>query len=469
MNLLPDFRRLLTRSEPEPDIYADSDEAAEAYVSDNAEDDAKLQRSLRAPIRGGLLVVAGLVITLILWAFLSISGAVLAGGIVKVENNSKDIRRLDSGTVRQIFVREGQHVAKGQTLLRFDDTQNRAVVDVYQNNVDSARANIARFQAEAANASDIRFPAELIGRASDPRVASLMEAQRVLFLTRMMLYRSQVEVLRSQAQQLATQLTGLRIQAQSVDDQNVLVQQELNDVRELSRQGYAPEQRLLALERSAVQVKGQRGSMTQDMARARQSIGEVQLQIAQVENKHQTEVADGIRSAQDQLADNEPKLHATLQQMGQADVRSPVAGTVFNLTQFTEGGVTVAGQLLMQIVPANAKMVVTSEIEPKDIADVKVGMPARITLTAYNTRTTPPVNGRVTLVSADAKVNEKTGIPHFMVEVTISPAELAEAGPEVKLTPGMQAQVAIVTGSRSIMGYLLQPFTSAMRSSLREK
>ena len=72
-------------------------------------------------------------------------------------------------------------------------------------------------------------------------------------------------------------------------------------------------------------------------------------------------------------------------------------------------------------------------------------------------------------MSADAKVNEKTGIPHFMVEVTISPAELAEAGPEVKLTPGMQAQVAIVTGSRSIMGYLLQPFTSAMRSSLREK
>ena len=465
MNLLPDFRRMLGRTEPEPD----SDEAAKAYISSEMIDDAQLQQKLRRPIIGGSIVVGLLFVGLLLWAFLSISGAVLAPGVVRVENNSKDIKRLESGIVREILVREGQRVARGQLLIRFDDTQSKAVVDVYQNNVDSARANIARFQAEAANASDVVFPPELTTRAADPRVATLLATQRGLFQTRMLLYSSQAQVLRSQAAQLTTQISGMHIQAQAIDDQAGLVQQELRDVRELNRQGYAPQSRLLALERSAVSVKGQRGSMTADMARARQSIGEIQLQIAQLENKHQTEVADGIRAAQDQLAESEPKLRATLAQLGQSEIRAPVTGYVFNLTQFTEGGVTGQGQLLMQIVPANAKTVVSAEIAPKDIADVKVGMPARVTLTAYSSNTHAPIEGRVTLVSPDARVNEKTGQAHFLAEVTITPAELAASGPDVKLTPGMQASVAIVTGSRSILGYLVEPFTNAMRDAMREK
>ena len=466
MNLLPDFRRMLGRTEA--DIEPDSDEAAIAYAAGST-DDKELKRNLRRPIIAGSIAVGLMVVALLLWALLSISGAVLALGVVRVENNSKDIKRLENGIVRQILVREGQRVARGQVLIRFDDTQGKAVAEVFQNNVDSAHANIARFQAEAAGAPDVTFPPELTNRASDPRVATLMATQRSLFQTRMLLYRSQAQVLRSQASQLATQISGMRVQAQAVDDQASLVQQELRGVRELSRQGYAPESRLLSLERSAASVKGQRGSMTADMARARQSIGEIQLQIAQLENKHQTEVADGIRTAQDQLSDSEPKLRATLAQLVQSEVRAPVAGYVFNLTQFTEGGVAAGGQTLMQIVPANAKLIVSAEINPKDIADVKVGMLARVNLTAYNASTHPPINGTVTLVGADARTNEKTGASHFMAEVTITPAELAASGPDVKLTPGMQASIAIVTGSRSILGYLVQPFTNAMNDAMREK
>lgn len=469
MNFLPDLRRMLRRAEYEPEPIVDSDEAALAYVSGNATDDVDLKRRLRRPIVAGSIVVGLMFVGLLFWAFLKISGAVLAMGVVRVEDNSKDIRRLESGIVRQILVREGQRVAEGQLLIRFDDTQSRAVVEVYQGNVDSAHATVARLQAEATSASDVSFPVELTSRASDPRVAMLMATQRSLFLTRMLLYRSQAQVLQSQAAQLTTQISGMRIQAQSVDDQGQLVQQELNGVRELSRQGYAPESRLLALERNAVSVKGQRGTITADMARARQSIGEIQLQIGQLQNKHQTEVADGMRAAQDQLADNEPKLSATLAQASQSEIHSPVAGYVFNLTQFTEGGVAGAGQMLMQIVPANAKMIVSVEVLPKDIADVKVGMPARVTLTAYSASTHGPITGTVTQVSPDARVNDKTGATHFVAEVTITPAALAASGPDVKLTPGMQASVAIVTGSRSILGYLVQPFTSAMREAMREK
>ena len=96
-------------------------------------------------------------------------------------------------------------------------------------------------------------------------------------------------------------------------------------------------------------------------------------------------------------------------------------------------------------------------------------MPARVTLVGYNPRLVSPVDGKVTLVTADAKTNEKTGQSFFMVEITVPAAELAKAGPDVRLTPGMPASVAIVTGERTILDYLIEPFTDSFRTALRER
>ncbi len=465
MSLLPDLRKMLVRAEP-----LDAGETAETIAHGASVDDEALEQNLRRPMMIGGLLVLVLAVGLLLWAAIfNISGAVLAPGVVKVENNSKNLSRLESGIVRQIFVREGQKVAKGQLLIRFDDTQTKATVDIFQGVVDSSTAQIARFNAEAANAADVSFPVELTSRSANPQVAALLAGQRALFQNRMMLYRSQAMVLNSQAQQLGSQLSGLQIQAQSIEDQSKLLKEELDGVRELSRQGYAPNSRLLALERGAVQVRGQKGSMLAEMARARQAIGEIRLQVAQLEDRRQTEISDGIRAAQERLADAAPKLRAVLEQQQQTEIRAPVAGYVFNLTQFTEGGVAGSGQTLMQIVPTNTQLVIAAEVSPRDIADVRLGMPARVTLMGFNPRTVSPVEGKVTLVSADARTAEKSGTSFFFVEVTVPAAELAKAGSGVHLAPGMQASVAIVTGERTILDYLLQPFTDSMKSALKEK
>lgn len=466
MSLLPDLRRILARAEPISEEAA----AAEALPPDGPQNDDEVGQLLRRPIMLGGLITLGLVVGLLVWAAaFNISGAVLAAGVVKVENNVKNLSRLEPGVVRRILVREGQKVSRGQLLIQFDDTQTTASVDVLQGAVDSATAQIARFQAEMSGAADIAFPTDLIRRSANPQVAALIEGQRSLFMTRTMLYRSQAMVLNAQAQQLQTQISGMRIQAQAIDDQGKLVREELDGVRELARQGYAPNSRLLALERSAVQVKGQSGSALAEMARARQAIGEIRLQIAQLEDKKLTEAADGIRSAQERLADAAPKLRTVVDQQLRTEVRAPVAGYVFNLTQFTEGGVAGAGQTLLQIVPSRDKMVIAAEVSPRDISDVHVGMPARVTLLGYNSRTTSPVEGTVSLVAADAKTAEKSGTTYFLVEVTVPAASVAKAGPKVKLSPGMPASVAIVTGERTILDYLLGPFTDSMRTALRER
>lgn len=459
MSLLPDLRRMLTRAEPVEDVGAFG-----------ATGDDSREKSFRRPMKAGAMLVLVLTVGLLLWAAIfQVSGAVVAPGVVKVESNSKSLSRLEPGIVRQILVREGQKVSKGQLLIRFDDTQTKATVDILQSSVDSATAQIARFQSEGSNAADVIFPAELISRSNNPSVAALLTSQRALFQSRMTLYRSQAMVLNSQAGQLETQIGGMQIQAQAINDQEALVKEELQGVRELSRQGYAPNSRLLALERNAVAVKGQKGGIMSDIARARQSIGQVRLQIAQLEDRHQTEVSDGIRAAQEKLADAGPKLRTAMQVQQQTEIRAPVPGYVFNLTQFTEGGVAGAGQPLMQIVPSNHKLVIAAEVAPRDISDVRLGMPARVTLLGYSSRKVTPVDGTVSLVAADARLNEKNGASSFQVEVTVPAANIARAGANVRLSPGMQASVAIVTGQRSIIDFLLEPFTDSMRSALRER
>jgi HlyD family type I secretion membrane fusion protein len=460
---LIDFARSVAKAEPAPSGVPDFDGPG-AYSGQ------AVRLRMRRPIVAGSVVVLVLVFGLLLWATLaSINGAVLAAGTVRVENNSKQVRHLEPGVIRQILVREGQRVRQGQVLIRFDDISPKATAQVYQSAYDNARAQAARFQAEAANTPDIAFPADLLRRASDPQVAAMISSQRNLFLTRMVLYRSQASVLRSQMLQLENQISGLRAQLASTAGQAELIGQELEQVRELNEQGYAPRSRLLALQRSAVGLTGQRGSQLSEIARAQQAIGETRIQLAQLEDKRQTEAAEGLRTAQGQITDIEPRLGAMLDTLKQTEVRAPVDGYVFNLTQFTEGGVATGGERLMDIVPVNGRLIITARVRPNDITDVKVGMKAQVTLTSYNPRTTPPVEGEVILVSADATTDEATRETYYVVQVKVEPSELAKAGPRVRLSPGMPAQVAIVTSERTIMDYLLGPLIESMQTSLRER
>ena len=438
--------------------------------SGEAENGEIVRLRLRRPILLGSIITLVLVLGVLIWASVSsVSGAVVATGTVNVEGNVKQLRYRDGGVVRRIFVHEGNLVHRGQVLLRFDKVTNQAGVDIYQSAYDTALAEIARYQAEATNARDIVFPASLTTRPDDPRATALITGQRSLFLTRMILYRSQAELFGGQIQQLQTQIGGMRAQATALDSQSALINDELKGVSDLNRLGYAPRSRLLALQRTAAELKGQRGALTSDMGRITQQMGNIRLQIAQLDDKRQTDAAEGLATSQQKLTDAMPKLRAAQESLTATDVVAPVDGYVFNLTQSTEGGVAQPGETLMQIVPINQPLEITVMVKPTDIAEVRVGMPARVTLTAYNPRTTPEVDGTVSLVSPDAAVDQATHATFYVVRVKIAPKDLARAGKDVHLSPGMPANVSIITSSRTIMGYLLAPIVEPLRSSLRER
>lgn len=440
------------------------------YGGDVVDVPPALARRISRTIGVGVFVAVVFVVGLGAWAMVSpVAGAVPAQGVVHVENNRKTVKHLEAGILRRILVREGDRVRAGQLLFVFDDSQAKAQLAVLQSSADSLAAERARYEAEVRDASSVTFPPELLARRGDPAVAAVIASQQALFTARRDTLRSQVDVGRQRTAELGTQIDGLKAQVASIDAQLGYNTDEMHGVQQLYAGGYAPRTRLLALQRSEASLGGNRGEEVASIARARQTIGETRVSVIATRQARIAEAAAGLEQAQDKLADVGPRLAAAKDVLEHTQVRSPADGYVLNLTQFTEGGVVGSGESMLDVVPVDSPLIIVAQVRPQDVHAIHRGMKALVTLTAYNTRTTPRVNADVIGVSADATVDQHTGKSYFNAELRLPPVELKRLPADVKLYPGMPAQVAVITGSRTIMDYLVQPLRDSLSGSLHEQ
>jgi len=432
--------------------------------------DPALQRRMRRPMVIGGLIIAILVVGLGLWASLSpLKTGVTSQGEVRVESNRKTIRHRESGTIRQILVQEGQHVRAGQPMILYNDVEARAADDVLQNQYDSLEAQAARFSAEATGKAAPDFPPELLARMSDPRVAGMIRDQQFLFTTREQLFQAQNSVLAQRLDQLQSQIQGQQTQVASVDEQIKLTQDEMSGYQTLYDKGFAPKPLILKYQRSIADLSGRKGSLLSDIARLHQQQGETRMQQAANRDTRESQAAEGLRDTQAKIADTAPRLTAARETLDQTVVRAPVDGYVFNLTQFTVGGVTSPGELLMDVVPANAPIIVTAQIAIQDISKVHVGMDAQVRFSGLNSRWHSPMNAKVIMVSPDKIVNEKSGASFYRADLRIDPKELTKLKKSTQITPGMPATVQFVSGEKTVMGSLISPITDTLRGALRDQ
>jgi HlyD family type I secretion membrane fusion protein len=425
---------------------------------------------VRRPIRIGAAVIGVAVLGVGLWASVTpISSGVQAPGELRVEANRKTLRHREGGTVREIPVKEGALVKPGQVLLRFDDVQARAAVDINQNGVDVAMANAARYEAEATQKGTITFPPEITSRLGDPKVEAMIRDQEFLFNSRRQLFESQNAVLAQRLDQQASAIQGLEAQVASINEQMRLTQEQLDGYQTLYEKGYASRNLILRYQASLADLGGRKGQLMAEIAKTREQQGETRMQLTSLRNQRQSEAADGMREMQARLSDSFPKLTAAKQTLQGTVIRSPVEGYVFNLSQFTVGGVATPGEPLMDVVPDDSKLVVTTQVRPQDVDQVKVGMSANVRLSGLNQRWTSPVPAKVTTVSADRILNDKTGQSFFRVDLRIDPKDLRHLPKGLKLTPGMPADGIIVTGKRTVMSFLVSPLTDTIHDAFREE
>ncbi|MBA5608601.1 HlyD family type I secretion periplasmic adaptor subunit [Duganella sp. FT3S] len=419
---------------------------------------------------GWLIVLLG-VGGFLLWAiFAPLDKGVPVSGTVAKESNRKAVQYQPGGTVDEILVKDGDVVKAGQTLVRMNDVQPKAQYEVVRAQYLTARAAEARLQAEHAGKSTITFPADLLAARNEPQLASAMALQSQLIASRQMAIRSELASFDENVAGLKSQLSGLEQSRDSKKEQLKFLKEQLDNLRDLAKDGYVPRSRLLDGERSYAQLVG---SIAEDIG----TIGRTQRQIAEVGQRRNQRAQEYQKEVETQLADvqrdreiNESKLAAQKYELGNVEVKAPADGVVVGLNVFTKGGVIPAGFRMMDLVPTDDPMIVEAQVAVNLIDKVRVGLPAELIFSAFNTNSTPHIPGVVTQVSADRTVDERTGNPYYKIRAKVTPAGLKLiATHKLDIQPGMPVELFVKTGERSMMSYLLKPVFDRAKTSLTEE
>ena len=441
---------------------------ARALVPAGQDRELDLRPHIRRTLSLGLLVIVAVVSLLGAWAaFATLSGAVIAPGYVKVDLNRKVVQHQEGGIVREIRVRDGEHVSQGQPLVLLDDVRVDANLELLTLQHDAERAKAARLTAEAAFAPRVVFPADLAKREHELKMVEILERERALFRSRREAVESQTAELRKQVREVEDETVALNQELGAEQRALDLQKEELQANEELLRQKYIQKTKVLTLQRAVAEYEARYGEHRADLAKARQRGSELALRILSAQNTYKQTATDELKDSTAKLYDLEERLRPSRDQSQRQTVVAPIAGAVVGLRVFTAGAVVGPRDVLMEIVPDDKVLIVEAHIRPEDINHVQEGSPADVRLTAYKYRTTPLVRGTVTYVSPDRLTDQQTGNSYYVIHVKVPPESLAQAG-DLKMQAGMPAEIFVRTDERTTFDYLFAPVTAYLRRSMRE-
>lgn len=433
----------------------------------SSEDLKKSQRSIRKHLVAGLAVVILLAGGIGGWgATVPISGALIAPGQVVVESNVKKVQHPTGGVVGEVRVRDGDLVKAGDIVVRLDETVVRANLAIVNKTLYGLWARQARLEAEQRGADSVKFPPMLLDHGSEPEVRDIIASETKLFEVRVNGRAGQKAQLRERVAQLKEEIEGLTAQENAKDKEIVLVEKELVGVRQLYEQRLVQISRLTVLERDAARLNGERGQYIAGRAQAKGKITETELQIIQVDKDMVSEVSKDLRETTDKIGEFIERKVTAEDQLRRIDIRAPQAGMVLQSTVHTVGGVITAGDAIMMIVPQADDLSVEAKVNPIDIDKLQIGQKTVLRFSAFNQRTTPELEGKVTRVSGDVTTDQRTGQSYYTIRVSMAPDEIARLG-EVKLVPGMPVEAFVQTGERTMLSYLMKPLSDQLMRSFR--
>ncbi|MYM23165.1 HlyD family type I secretion periplasmic adaptor subunit [Duganella sp. FT135W] len=418
---------------------------------------------------GWIVVLAG-VLGFLLWAtFAPLDKGVPLSGFVTKEGNRKAIQYPTIGTVQDILVRDGDVVKAGQVLVRMNDTQVSSALEATLAQYIVDRAAEARLMAELGGSSNVLLPKDLMSYQADPRVKESMDLQRQLLSSRRLALENELQAMSETASGLISQIHGLEESRESKKVQLAYIKEQLDNNRDLVKEGFVPRSHLLELERSYAQISGTISEDTGNLARYRSQVNEANLHRAQRQQEYQKEVRSQLSEVHKEAESLAGRLQGQRYDVANVELKSPVDGVVVGSTVFTKGGVVSPGSKLMEIVPTDDVLVVEGQLAVNLVDKVHPGLPAELIFSAFNTNRTPHIPGEVIQVAADRTVDERNGQPYYKVRARVTPAG-AKLIAEHKLAvvPGMPVELFVKTGERTMMNYLMKPIFDRAKTSMSE-
>ncbi len=394
--------------------------------------------------------------------------AVVAQGVVSVETNRKSVQHFEGGIVREIFVKEGAHVAKGEVLFGLQEIQAQANNDLVRNQLDSGLALEARLLGERDRKDEIAWPQEFTGRVADALLERIMSDQLHQFQERRASLEGQVSVLDSRIEQLTMEIKGLAIEKDSTEKQVAYINEELIHLRDLAKKQLVTLTRVYAMERERTRLEGLIGHSIADTSKAQSSIGEVKTQIQQLRQKFQEDIAAALLDVRQKIADARERVAVSQDVLNRVKIVAPLDGAVQNLKVFTLGQVLRPGETLLEIIPDDQPLVVQAQFSPNDIDNVHAGRPAEIRFPAFHARQIPVMMGRIESISHDRLTDEQTKQFYFLGVVSLDRSDIPEEY-RPRIRPGMPAEIIAAAGERTVLSYLVSPLSESLRKSFRER
>jgi HlyD family type I secretion membrane fusion protein len=430
----------------------------------------KLAARLRGVALAGGVVIFGFMGGFAVWAATApLSAGAAVRGVVSPEGSRKSIQHLEGGIVREILVRDGDIVKRGQPLITLERTQAQAAFGQIRNTLSRRQAEAARLTAQLSGVDTIDFSAALANADGDPNFTDFVDGQNALFTTSVREVAEREELLRTQITKLKAQADGNRARIDGSIAQRDLIDIEIADTKGLFDKGLARKPQMLALQRRRSELDTDIAALNADIRRAEIEAVEKEITLRNARTTFLNESSTELSKARSEIAGLQSRLAATSDVLSRTQVMSPDDGYVLNLQVRTVGGVVRPGTEIMQIVPMDGDLIIEGRVAPQEIRNIEAGQPARVSFTSFPMRDMPMIPGRVLTVAADIITDPQTRESYYATKIAVDRQAFAAYAKLEDMKPGTPVEAYVESHKRVAMEYFIDPVVHSFRKSFREQ
>ena len=431
--------------------------------------DSRPRTDFRRTAFAGYAAIALLVGCFGYWAASApLSGAVITQGTISATGGNILIQHPEGGIIDQLLVHEGDRVQQGQNLVLLDRTAAQADLNRLTRQSIALKASAARLEAERDGLDRLAPITEAAPAPFQQDFQNLLREQQKEFDARLARYRSEQSILAQRVTMHRESVQGLNAQKFAIQQQADLVKKELAIKTSLLDRGLTNRTEYSQLLRSEADLVGQAGALEADLASANTQIIEAQAQTERATTQRVEEALTKLDEVRTNLADIGEQIRAAEAVLGRTTITAPAAGIVVSSTYNSKGSVIAPGEKIMEILPTESGLIVDAKLRPNNIDQVRVGQPAKLRLSALNTRLTPEVSATVTQISADRLIDEATREAYFRAKLKIADDLPPGVKPE-QLYPGTPVEAFIDTGDRTFFEYLVRPMMDSFARAFTER
>jgi protease secretion system membrane fusion protein len=391
-----------------------------------------------------------------------------AQGLVSIDTKRKTIQHLQGGIVKEVLIKEGEQVQEGQILMTLEQAVVKANLESVRQHYQSLRAAESRLLAEQSGKQSIQWHSELTLKPIDTGIQQHLLIQQQLFTSRRASLQANLTALSENLGGQEAMMVGAQRMLVQRALQKDLIAEELSGIRSLVKEGYAPRNREIELERNHAEMTASIADIESTIVKLQRGQEEMKQRISMVTHEYRKEVENQLADIRREVQADAEKLNAVSQDMERSEIKSPASGQVVGLAVQTIGAVISPGQRILDIVPSKPTLVIEAKVSPHLIDRMKPGQFADVRFSAFAHSPQLVVQSQIQSISGDLLNDPDTRQSYYLARLIVTPEGMKSLG-DRSMQAGMMAEVVIRTGERSLLTYLAYPLVRRLAQSMKEE